>query len=65
LPQKGNYCIGISANPFFTYFGNKLENQDTGFRRLTDFGLSTSFSIGFRGFVGVKYFIAPNFSFRR
>jgi len=29
---------------------------------LTDFGLSTSFSIGFRGFVGVKYFIAPDFS---
>ncbi len=43
-------------------YGNKLENLDTGFRRLTEFTLSNSFSVGFRGFVGVEYFIAPNFS---
>lgn len=54
--------IGFSSGKDKFEYGNKLENLDTGFRRLTEFTLSNSFSIGFRGFVGVEYFIAPNFS---
>jgi hypothetical protein len=27
LPQKGDFCIGISANPFFEYFGNMFNSQ--------------------------------------
>jgi hypothetical protein len=27
LPQKGDYCIGFSANPFLTYFGNMFNNS--------------------------------------
>ena len=45
----------------YTY-GNKLENLDTNTRRLTEYSVSSSFSVGFRGFAGVEYFIAPNFS---
>jgi hypothetical protein len=50
-----------SGNDRYEY-GNKLENLDTGYRRLTEFSLSNSLSIGFRGFAGVEYFIAPNIS---
>ncbi len=27
LPQKGDYCIGFSANPFLEYFGNMFNNN--------------------------------------
>jgi len=54
--------IGYSSVKDKYEYGNKLENLDTGFRRLTEFSLSNSFSVGLRGFVGVEYFIAPNFS---
>jgi hypothetical protein len=54
--------ISLSSAKEKYQYGNKLENLDTGFRRLTEFNLSTSFSIGFRGFAGVEYFLAPNFS---
>jgi hypothetical protein len=53
---------GFSSGKDIYTYGNKLENLDTGFRRLTEFSLSNSFSVGLRGFVGVEYFIAPNFS---
>lgn len=27
LPQRGDFCLGISANPFFTYAGNMFNNS--------------------------------------
>lgn len=27
LPQQGEYCLGLSTNPFFTYFGNMFNNS--------------------------------------
>lgn len=43
-------------------YGNKLEYLDTGIIRVKKLKASSLFSIGFRGFAGVEYFIAPKFS---
>jgi hypothetical protein len=29
LPQRGDYCLGFSANPFLEYFGNMFNNSNT------------------------------------
>lgn len=50
-----------SSNEVFE-FGNKLENLDTGIIRVKKNDNSSVFTIGFRGFAGVEYFLAPNFS---
>lgn len=43
-------------------YGNKIEYYDTGFIRVTELKSSRFFSVGIRGFAGVEYFVAPNFS---
>jgi hypothetical protein len=43
-------------------YGNKLENLDTGIIRVKKQKASSLFSVGFRAFAGVEYFIAPKLS---
>jgi hypothetical protein len=50
-----------SSKTDYTY-GNSLENLDTNTRRVKKMASSSVFSIGLRGFAGVEYFVAPNFS---
>lgn len=54
-----NYNSGSDVT--FTY-GNKIENEDSGFVRNKKLNNPSNFNIGFRGFVGVEYFIAPKIS---
>lgn len=54
--------INFSSGKTLFEYGNKLENLDTGSIRVKKINLSSTFSIGFRGFAGVEYFVAPNFS---
>jgi len=54
--------INFSSGKTLYEYGNKLEYLDTNTTRVKKMNSSTSFSIGFRGFAGVEYFIAPNFS---
>lgn len=43
-------------------YGNKLENLDTGIIRVKKQKASSLFSVGFRAFAGVEYFISPKLS---
>lgn len=51
-----------SGNNVKYEYGNKLENLDTGIIRVKKQKASSLFSVGFRAFAGVEYFIAPKLS---